>query len=131
MGIADRRQTSPPVAHPERVSGDEHRISDVWAEAHKEFHSALVSACDSPWRLRLRSLLYDQTERYRRLSVPALPQERDIAAEHKELMEATLTRDDKLATKLITAHLNATTARVRALAELDPNRTEPTRMTCG
>src|SRR4051794_8168118 len=60
---------------PERVAGDEDRVSDVWAEAHKDFHAALVFACDSPWRLRLRSLLYDQTERYRRLSVPAAPQE--------------------------------------------------------
>lgn len=103
---------------PERVVGDEHRVSDVWAEAHKDFHAALVSACDSPWRLRLRGLLYDQTERYRRLSVPALPQERDIAAEHKALMDATLARDEKLAAKLIATHLNATTARVRALSEL-------------
>ncbi len=107
---------------PERVVGDEDRVSDVWADAHKDFHAALVSACDSPWRLRLRSLLYDQTERYRRLSVPALPQERDIAAEHKALMDAALARDEKLAAKLITAHLNATTARVRALAQLDPEQ---------
>ncbi len=101
---------------PERVHGDERRISDEWASAHKAFHEALVSACDSPWRLRLRNLLYDQTERYRRLSAPALSRERDLAAEHFALMEATLARQADAAVALVTSHLNVTTERVRALS---------------
>ena len=103
---------------PERVADDEQRISDEWAAAHKEFHEALVSACDSPWRLRLRNLLYDQTERYRRLSAPASSQERNLAVEHRALMEAVLARDEPVAVALMTSHLKITTSRVQALAEL-------------
>ena len=108
---------------PERVAGDANRISDAWAEAHKEFHSALVSACDSAWRMRLRSFLYDQTERYRRLSVPALSQERDLAGEHRALMDASLARDEERAMQLLAAHLNTTAARVRALAQVESTKT--------
>jgi DNA-binding GntR family transcriptional regulator len=104
---------------PERAPGDEQRISDEWAAAHKEFHEALVSACDSPWRLRLRSLLYDQTERYRRLSAPASARERNLASEHLALMEAVLARNEPVAVALIASHLNVTTLRVQALAQHD------------
>lgn len=102
---------------PERASDDTGRINEAWAEAHRDFHSALVAACDSPWRLRLREFLYDQTERYRQLSVPALRTERNLAAEHQALMEATLARDEDLACKLLAEHLNITAGRVRVLAE--------------
>ena len=101
---------------PERATDDPRRINDVWAEAHRDFHAALVSACDSPWRIRLREFLYDQTERYRRLSVPALPEKRDLAAEHHALMDAALTRDEDLACRLLSEHLNITAWRVKALA---------------
>ena len=100
----------------ERVSGDADCVSDEWAQLHKEFHAALVGACDSPWRLRLRAFLYDQTERYRRLSVPALPQERDLAGEHQALMEATLARSQEEAASLLELHLRTTADRVRRLA---------------
>ncbi len=102
---------------PERAADDTGRLNEAWAEAHRDFHSALVSACDSPWRLRLREFLYDQTERYRQLSVPALPTERNLATEHQALMEATLARDEEHACKLLAEHLNITAGRVRVLAE--------------
>ncbi len=102
---------------PERAAGDAERINDEWAQMHKAFHAALVGACDSPWRLRLRDFLYDQTERYRRLSVPALPQERDLAGEHSALMEATLAREEAKAVDLLEAHLNITANRVQILAQ--------------
>lgn len=102
---------------PERVEEDADRINEAWASAHREFHAALVAACDSPWRMRLRDFLYDQTERYRRLSVPATPDERDLAAEHQSLMEATLAHDEDLACRLLSQHLNITAGRVRVLAE--------------
>jgi DNA-binding GntR family transcriptional regulator len=40
--------------------------SDEWAHAHAQYHLALVQACDSAWLLRLRAMLYAQSERYRR-----------------------------------------------------------------
>jgi DNA-binding GntR family transcriptional regulator len=101
---------------PERVDGDPMAVSEEWAAAHKEFHASLVAACASPWRLRLRAILYDQSERYRRLSVPATPDERDLDTEHRGLMEAALARDVTLVSRLMREHLSTTTNRVLQLS---------------
>ena len=82
---------------PEREEGDPERLSEEWSAAHAIFHSALVDACDSPWLLRLRVMLYDQSERYRRLSVPLAEIVRDLGREHRLLMEAALERNAETA----------------------------------
>ncbi|MGJ4859699.1 GntR family transcriptional regulator [Labrys sp. La1] len=92
-----------------RDPGDPGRINDDWVIAHSAFHAALVAACKSPTLLRIRKALYEQTERYRALSVPAEPVSRDINLEHRELMEATLARDVGRACELIDMHLSRTT----------------------
>ncbi len=113
---------------PERQPGPEARISEDWVRAHKAFHKALVAACDSPWRLRLRDYLFDQTERYRRLSVPPSGDRRDLEAEHRALMDAILARDTVLAIDLIEKHFAVTATLVASLGsaergELDPETT--------
>jgi DNA-binding GntR family transcriptional regulator len=95
---------------PERVAGDPTRSSEEWAEAHAAFHSALVDGCGSPWLMRLHGQLYDQSERYRRLSVSVAPRRRDIGDEHQKILDAVLARDADKAVKLLTQHLGATTA---------------------
>jgi DNA-binding GntR family transcriptional regulator len=94
---------------PERAPADPIRSNDDWAEAHAAFHLALVDGCDSPWLLRLHSQLYDQSERYRRLSIPLAKQERNVGQEHQRILDVTLKRDAKKAVALLTAHLTATT----------------------
>jgi DNA-binding GntR family transcriptional regulator len=103
---------------PERAATDPVRSSDEWAEAHAAFHRALAEGCDSPWLLRLRSQLYDQSERYRRLSVPLTTQTRNIREEHQGIVDATLARDADKAVALLSAHLSATT-RILLTAKLD------------
>lgn len=88
--------------------GDAQRLNDGWVGAHAAFHTALVAACDSPWLLRLRDMLYAQSERYRSLSVPLARTPRDVNAEHTALMEAVIARDGERAHRLIDAHLRAT-----------------------
>ena len=51
--------------------------------------------------------------------MPAMPQERDLALEHRRLMEATLARDPDTATRLLAEHLTLTADRVGALAEAE------------
>ncbi|MBF2714148.1 FCD domain-containing protein [Agrobacterium vitis] len=79
-----------------------------WAVVHTNFHDALVAACGSPWRLKLRGQLFLQAERYRRLSVPHARLERDVAGEHRMLAEATLARDADTAMKLVEEHFQKT-----------------------
>ncbi len=95
---------------PERTPSDPQRLSDAWSTLHRAYHEALVSACDSPWLLRLRSILYAQSERYRRLSVPLATTERDIDQEHREIVDAAIARDADKACALLTAHIRNTTS---------------------
>lgn len=88
---------------------DPARVSEAWAETHQRFHEALVAACDSPWLLRLRELLFVQSERYRRVSVPLDRTTRDLVGEHREIADAAVARDAKKATAAIRAHLEKTT----------------------
>jgi DNA-binding GntR family transcriptional regulator len=94
---------------PERAPADHSRTNDDWAEAHAGFHAALVGGCDSPWLLRLQSLLYAQSERYRRLSMPLARTARDVDGEHKEILAAALAHDVDRATDLLARHMGATT----------------------
>jgi DNA-binding GntR family transcriptional regulator len=94
---------------PEREPTDPKRLGDAYAAAHAAFHAALVDACDNPWLLKMRSLLFDLSERYRRLSVPMQNPRRDLDGEHRGIMEATLARDSALARRLLAEHLQRTT----------------------
>lgn len=89
-----------------------------WEAEHGRFHAALLGACDSPWLLRFHSLLFGQSERYRRLSLaPAArgaPQ-RDITGEHEALARAALARDVERACALLVEHIARTTERVLAI----------------
>ena len=81
-----------------------------WWTVHAYYHRALVSACGSPWLLKLRETLFSQSERYRMLSVPlgaTVP--RNVEKEHADITEAVLARDVDLATGLMTSHLELTT----------------------
>lgn len=93
-----------------REPGDDHRVSEDFARAHAEYHRALVAGCNSPWLLRLRDILYAQTERYRRLSVPLAREERDLNREHREIADAALARDADGAVALLASHMGMTTA---------------------
>jgi GntR family transcriptional regulator, carbon starvation induced regulator len=93
----------------ERNPQDPARLDDAWGVAHAEFHEALVAACGSAVKLRIRKALYEQSERYRRLSVPLRTVARDVNAEHKAIVDAVLKRDAVAAARQISAHLQKTT----------------------
>lgn len=93
-------------------------VTDEWAAAHATFHDALISASPSP---RLRSLaasLRDRAELYRRWSGPLASEarQRDVACEHRTLMEAALDHDADRAVALLADHINLTTDLLLAFA---------------
>jgi DNA-binding GntR family transcriptional regulator len=80
----------------------------AWKDEHRAFHEALTSACDNVYWLRLREQLFLQSERYRALSGPYDESGRDIESEHRQIMQATVSRDADRAVELVTQHLRAT-----------------------
>jgi GntR family transcriptional regulator, carbon starvation induced regulator len=89
--------------------GDNVRLNKAWADMHSAFHAALVADCTNQWRLRLRTQLFTQSERYRCLLAPSGEGiDRDVDHEHEEIMSATLTRDTPRACALLAAHLQKT-----------------------
>ncbi len=101
---AHHRLAGTPLLSPDGLS-----LSEEWAEVHRTFHRALVDECGSPWLLRFREILTDQSERYRRFSLRGDP-DRDVAGEHHALAEAVLARDADAATARLSAHYWRTTS---------------------
>jgi len=89
-----------------------------WGVLHRRFHEALVSGAPSEWMQRFRGILFDQSERYRKLSVshPAGP--RDVNEEHRRLMQAALDRNVAQCESLIAEHFQATARIVSRALEL-------------
>jgi GntR family carbon starvation induced transcriptional regulator len=81
-----------------------------WSALHRAFHEALIDGCRSPWTMRLCRLLYDKSERYRNLAKRTTRDRgRDVAGEHRGLMDAAMARDADAACKLLGEHFAETT----------------------
>lgn len=76
-----------------------------WEESNRQFHLALISACNSPWLKRFHETLYDQHKRYRNLGRLHRSPARDVHAEHKQMLDAALARDTELACDANEKHL--------------------------
>lgn len=78
-----------------------------WEQANAEFHEALLSACGSPWTLRVVRQLTQHAERYRRYAI-GLHTGRDVHAEHAQIFEAAIGGQDARAALALEAHIRAT-----------------------
>jgi len=107
---AHHRMASEPIYCPD----DPHRRNNNWAVAHVAFHDKLIDACGSPVLLDICRRLSDAAELYRAWSGAwadgRQPVKRDIATEHRELMEAALAHDADRAVLLFEAHVGRTAA---------------------
>lgn len=86
---------------------------DEWEERNGRFHLALISACDSPWLVKLQDLLYHQAERYRRVSLSASRGRRFVHDEHQAIFDAAMERNALRACRLTEDHLMRTYDEVR------------------
>ncbi|WP_431272554.1 FCD domain-containing protein [Dankookia sp. P2] len=87
-----------------------------WAALHRDFHAALVSACESRWTLHMRGLLYDHMERYRLLSQRHRPQGPGRLSEHEAIKDAALARRGAEAAELLRQQMQWTVDNVRRYA---------------
>jgi len=126
------------AAWEERVLVSYHRLSKVprylsldaptpnpaYDPPHREFHSALLSGCGSPWLVSLCERLFDHMERYRNLSrrIAVVPRE----DEHKEIVDAALARrlDETVALSKRHVELTATIILERATGDAKAVRPE-------
>jgi DNA-binding GntR family transcriptional regulator len=87
-------------------------VREAWLEAHSEFHHALLAGCPN---LRLQAIaahLRDSTEVYRCWSGKlggGDRGDRDVAGEHRRILEETVSRDADKAVAELTAHIAHTT----------------------
>ncbi|MDB6180033.1 FCD domain-containing protein [Paracoccus fistulariae] len=85
------------------------KLYGEWEQRNHDFHAALLSACDSPWLLRMQELLLQQAERYRRITYATgstIP--RDVSEEHRLIMDAAIARDIDAACGLTASHIQKT-----------------------
>lgn len=86
-----------------------------WTARHKDFHMALLAGCTSGKLMKLSSGLFDQSERYRRLSIRHRVEPRHKAAEHGQMMEVVLSRNKAEAVALLHDHIFRTAENVAAV----------------
>ena len=104
-----------PFMNPDRPG-----TTDEWSVAHDAFHDALGVACASPRLLSYTRMLRDSAELYRQISgASARAPKRDIAAEHKQLMELATTRQAAAARVALEKHLQMTADSAIAALEVD------------
>lgn len=85
-------------------------MREDWEARHAAFHAALISACGSPTLLEICEKLFSRADRYRRLSVSLEGAARDVAGEHRRLMDLALARDAEGAATALGEHYGRTAA---------------------
>jgi DNA-binding GntR family transcriptional regulator len=95
-------------AAPHLAPGEDHLHHEIWSRMHARFHAALVAACGLDWLLRFRTILFEQSDRYRRISLAVTPAGRDTRAEHRAIFEATMDGDAETAAERLALHFERT-----------------------
>jgi DNA-binding GntR family transcriptional regulator len=88
-----------------RAGRDPSNSNDEWTRRHKEFHMTLVAASGSDRLLTTCSAMFDQAERYRRISTLHRKHPRDARSEHRRLKDLTISRDKVAAASLLREHI--------------------------
>ena len=93
---------------PRRRAGEPRLMNEEWERRHKDFHEALIAACDSASLLQICRALSDRADRYRHISLAIETGPRDIDAEHAAIAKAALARDTAAAQRALATHFEKT-----------------------
>lgn len=104
-------------------------LTEEGAQLHKLFHMSLISPCPSVWRLRVIDVLYDHSERYRRLQTSYHSSVLHSADEHESIAMAVIARDSARATAMLKQHLERTAEMLASIKDLWSEAVEPASMT--
>jgi GntR family transcriptional regulator, carbon starvation induced regulator len=88
------------------IADEPDRQAERLEEYNRDFHMALISACNSRWLLHFHRLMYDQSLRYRMLAfrVKNFPREQS-RREHKQILDAALQRDAETLEAVLGTHI--------------------------
>jgi DNA-binding GntR family transcriptional regulator len=90
-------------------------LSAEWYERHRDFHMSILRACSSPKLLQLCSDYFLLSDRYRRVSAKFRATPRSKNTEHKQILQAVISRDVNTAIELLTSHIQRTADSVAAI----------------
>lgn len=90
---------------------------EEWETRNRIFHEVLISACPSRWIRHFQHILYQQSERYRRISLFHSTIPRDVHSEHQGLCEAAVARDADRACAILTEHILRTLESLRLMPQ--------------
>ena len=97
------------LSRAKRPTDEESFITDPeWEELHRQYHLALISACDSSFLMGYCTQLQEQALRYRNLAPVVIYRERHEKDEHEKIRDAVLNRDADEAVNLLIAHFKVT-----------------------
>lgn len=97
-------------SQPMYLQEDPQSRNNEWAAAHIAFHHKLIDACGNAVLLDICDRLSDAAELYRAWSGGGGEVQRDVASEHRSLLEAALAHDADLVVELFEAHVDRTAA---------------------
>ncbi len=89
-------------------------------QVHSRLHMTIYEASGSKWLMRLIPMLWDNSERYRRLSLPVRGTVSDRVAEHRRIVELCRLGDAEAAAQALREHLSHTfEAAIERLKEVE------------
>lgn len=86
----------------------EQALNPAWMVAHRRFHTVLAAGCPNATLVGIRQRLFDEAELYRHWSARGPGSQRNIGAEHAELLATALSRDAERCVELLQQHLRHT-----------------------
>lgn len=94
-----------------------------WANVHRNFHLTLLSACGSPWLIKIAEMLFEHAERHRMRAIRfARPStSRDRPAEHDGIFRAAIERNAKLALAELDRHYRLSAHHVAETLDAAPD----------
>jgi DNA-binding GntR family transcriptional regulator len=95
--------------------------SEEWFHAHEEFHRTLLDGCGNTWLIDAATTLRAAAGLHRRWSGSiGHDYDRDVAGEHREILNAVLARDADVVVKLLAQHIQRTTDALLAVVSESP-----------
>ena len=97
---------------------DNGKYREAWGLRHRDFHQALISGCNNARLQEVVLRLHDSVDLYRRWwAALATDRRAEVAAEHRQLMDATLARNADAAIEALADHIKSAPDQLFAYAQ--------------